>query len=166
MQPDLEDVIRARYEVLRRAAYVLTGDVHAADDLVQSTLVKVVRHWRQVQLAGDIDAYLFTILMRTHRTSLRRRWKGEVPTDVIPERESPDDVLAVLDRAELRAALQKLGRHHREVLVLRFMADWSEAQCAVLLGCSVGTVKSRTSRALTAIRLSTHADPAISRETT
>lgn len=151
MQPDLEDVIRSRYEVLRRAAYVLTGDLHSADDLVQTTFLKVVRHWRRVSVAADIDAYLYTVLMRTHRSQLRRHWRVEQPTDPVPE-SGVDEDLAVLDREGLREALRRLSPAHRQVLVLRFMADWSEAECAAALGCSVGTVKSRTSRALVALR--------------
>jgi RNA polymerase sigma-70 factor (sigma-E family) len=151
VEPEFEDVVRSRYEPLRRAAYVLTGDVHAADDLVQSALIKAMRHWAKARSANDLDAYLYTILMRTHRSGLRRRWHGEHATADVPE-QAIEPSSAVLDRADLRVALAGLSSSHREVLVLRFMADWSEAECAGVLGCSVGTVKSRTSRALALLR--------------
>jgi RNA polymerase sigma-70 factor (sigma-E family) len=151
VKPEFEDVVRSRYEPLRRAAYVLTGDVHAADDLVQTALMKAMRHWTRVSAANDLDAYLYTILMRTHRSGLRRRWRDERPTGVVPD-QAVEPGSVVLDRADLRVALAGLSRPHREVLVLRFMADWSEAECATVLGCSVGTVKSRTSRARAILR--------------
>lgn len=153
---DFDALVRARYERLRRAAFVLTGDRDAADDLVQSALVKVMRHWSRVRAADDVDAYLFKTLTFTYRTALRRRWTSERPhahvDDLADSAGADDGLVAVPDRTAVVAALSELSPAHREVLVLRYMADWSEAETATVLGCSVGTVKSRASRALAVLR--------------
>lgn len=163
VEADFDAFVGSRYDRLRRAAYVLTGDVHAADDLVQTTMVKLLRHWSRVAAADDPDAYLFRKMTHTYRSGMRRRWHREhphadMPTGVNTGRaESATD--AVTERHAVVAALKTLSPAHREVLVLRFMADWSEARTAVELGCSVGTVKSRTSRALAALRGAGLRDP-------
>jgi RNA polymerase sigma-70 factor (sigma-E family) len=149
-----EELVAARYDSLRRSALVLCGDHHHADDLVQIVFMRLHRAWRRVDRVEDIDAYLYVSLVNTHRSWWRRRWHGEIPTaapaDNVEAAGSPEE------RADLRdalvRALRQLGQDHREVLVLRYIAGLSETQTAAALSVSPGTVKSRTSRALAALR--------------
>jgi RNA polymerase sigma-70 factor (sigma-E family) len=149
---DLEALITGKYEPLRRAAFVLTGNVDAADDLVQVALLKVTRSAARLREASDVDAYLHKVLVNTHRTLWRRRWRGEVATGWVPEPEASAGDPAVLIRQSLLTALSTLSAGQRQVVVLRHMADFSEAATAEALGCSLGTVKSRSARALGVLR--------------
>jgi RNA polymerase sigma factor (sigma-70 family) len=79
----------------------------------------------------------------------KRRWHGEVPTDAVPEPIDDSDASSGID---VRDALTLLPWHHRAVLVLRYFDDLTEVETAAVLGCSTGTVKSRASRALAALR--------------
>lgn len=155
MDDGFEALVRSRYERLRAAAIVLCGNLDDADDLVQTTLAKAFRHWRRVRAADDVDAYLFKMLTLTYRSSARRRWRGEVPSPdprlSADQQVGPDGEVA--ERDAVTAALRALSPAHRQVLVLRFMADWSEQRTADALGCTVGTIKSRQSRALAALRI-------------
>jgi len=143
-------LVAARSPALLRTAYLLTGDYHRAQDLVQTALSRAYVRWGRLRSVDAGEAYVQRVIVTTAASSWRRKWHGEVPTEVLPDRTSP---VADLDlRAGMRLALQRLPAAHRAVLVLRFYEDLSEAQTAELLGCSIGTVKSRTSRALAALR--------------
>jgi RNA polymerase sigma-70 factor (sigma-E family) len=138
---------------LLRTAWLITGEEAAAQDLVQATLERCWRHWGRVERADDINAYVRRILVTTHVSRQRRHWVGEVPAAELPELPVEAAGLdAALARMGLAAALAQLPVGQREVVVLRFAEDLSEAQTAALLGCTVGTVKSQTSRALKALR--------------
>lgn len=150
-----EGFIRSQYAGLIRAAYLLTGEDAAAQDLVQETLVQVVVHWRKVAGAAVPAAYVRRILLNTFLAGRRRRWGRELPWAEPPEPpEQAQDALdgVVADRDVLARALLTLPARQRAAVVLRFYDDQSEAQTAQLLGCSVGNVKSLTSRGLTALR--------------
>lgn len=145
--------VASRESSLLRTAWLLTGDEAAAEDLVQATLERCWRHWGRVGDADDVNAYVRRVLVTTHASRQRRLWVGEVPTADLPEQAADAPELdAALARMGLIAALRRLPEGQREVVVLRFAEDLSEAQTADLLGCSVGTVKSQTSRALRALR--------------
>lgn len=162
MEQDFAELVGSRYERLRHAAYVLCGEVDAADDLVQTALARAVRARGRVEAAEDVDGYLYVLLVNTYRTGLRRRWRGETSSGLDPAADgvqwSPDGAERRLD---VRRALMRLSPDHKRVLVLRFMADMSEADTANALGCSVGTVKSRTSRALSVLRADEQAQQAL-----
>jgi RNA polymerase sigma-70 factor (sigma-E family) len=147
----VEDFIAAQYEPLRRVAYLLCGDLDAADDLVQMTLSKVYAKWSKVSAAQDPVAYAHRMLINTSRASRRRRWMQERPTDM-RARSDAALVESVDDRLALRQALLLLPLEQRQAVVLRHMLGLSEAEAARALGCAVGTVKSRTSRGLAALR--------------
>jgi RNA polymerase sigma-70 factor (ECF subfamily) len=154
-----DDFVAARYDSLCRSAYVLCGDVHHAEDLVQTVFLRLHRSWARAQRADDLDAYVYVMLANAHRSWRSRRWHGEAPSEALPD--AAQDVPAeevVDDRDRLVRALRGLGRDHREVLVLRFIAGLSEERTAAALNVTVGTVKSRTSRALAAIRAGAHFD--------
>ncbi len=94
--------------------------------------------------------------MRLARRAARRRWRGEVPTEwhTLPDIDDGTSTQAAAEATDVRAALAALPWDQRAVLVLRFFDDLSELETAAMLGCSPGTVKSRTSRALAKLRAS------------
>ena len=145
--------VRARGDHLLRVAVLLTGDWHAAEDLVQASLVKLYRAWPRLDTAADPDAYLRRIMVNTHRSWWRARWRREAPAAVLPESVTGDDLAERQALGALvRQALARLPRRQRAVLVLRYFEDLSEAQTALMLGCSVGTVKSQAARGLARLR--------------
>ena len=135
---------------LRRTAYLLCGDWHQADDLVQAALVKLYVAWPRIRQSETPDGYTHRILVRCYLDERRRPWRRESPVETI------DDGAAVTgsadDLLDLRAALARLPRRQRATLLLRFWLDASVAQTADALGCSEGTVKSQTARALNTLR--------------
>ncbi|MEV6151491.1 SigE family RNA polymerase sigma factor [Nonomuraea sp. NPDC052129] len=144
------EFVLARQQALMRTAYLLTGDPHLAEDLLQSVLINVVGHWSKLVKGGNPEAYTRKAMVNQY-ISWKRRLRPEVPSGDPPERGAYSDG-AVLDRIVLRQALAKLGRRQRAVIVLRFWEDLTEAQTAEVLGCAVGTVKSQTHHALARLR--------------
>jgi RNA polymerase sigma-70 factor (sigma-E family) len=155
-QPEsLREFLIARGPALSRTAYLLTGGHEQAQDLLQSALAKVIPRWRRVS-AGDPEAYLRRV-MYNERTSLwRSRRYREHPVDQVREPAhrpaGPDEADRVERRLMVAQALARLRPRQRAVVVLRFFEDRSEAEAAALLGCSVGTVKSQTHKALARLR--------------
>jgi len=147
------DFVTARLAKLSGVAYLLAGDHHAAQDLVQSTLVKMARHWDRVSQVGAPEAYVRKALYHEFISSRRLSRRREVPTadpmDRPGRRDEADDAVR---RMLMRQALAKLTAKQRAVIVLRFYDDLSEAGIAETLGCSVGTVKSQTHHALRRLR--------------
>lgn len=148
--PGFEDWVLARRGSLLRTAWLLTGDGGSAEDLVQIALLRCWPRWSRIRKMADPDAYVRTTMTNAYMNDRRRRWSGEVPTERLPDTgaAAPD----VDDRGQLLAALARLPRGQRAVVVLRYAEDLSERQTATVLGCSVGTIKSQTSRALAALR--------------
>jgi RNA polymerase sigma-70 factor (sigma-E family) len=144
--------VRDRGEHHLRVAVLLTGDWHAAEDLVQASLVKLYRAWPKLRGDGDPDAYLRRIMVNTHRSWWRARWRRETPAGELPETVIADFADGQALTAQVRQALQALPRQQRAVLVLRYYADLPEAEIADLLGCSPGTVKTHAHRGLRALR--------------
>ncbi|WP_439657427.1 SigE family RNA polymerase sigma factor [Lentzea sp. HUAS TT2] len=146
-----EEFVAVTSPRLLRMAFLLTRDMGHAEDLLQTALAKAWRAWHRVD--GDPEPYVRRIIVTSHATWWRRKWRSEEPSGELPERpgESPQDV--VDEREWLWQALGRLPRRQRAVLVLRFYEDLTEAQVAGLLGCSVGTVKSQASKALAKLRL-------------
>jgi RNA polymerase sigma-70 factor (sigma-E family) len=144
----------ARAALLRNTAYLLCGDWHLAEDLTQVTFTKLYRAWPRIERHDTIDQYARQVLLRTFLDERRRPWRREKPTppeDAVLEVTAPE-VRGTEDREVLRNALQQVPGRRRAVLVLRFWADLPVDQVAELLGCSIGTVKSQTSRGLTDLR--------------
>ena len=146
-----EEFVAAASPRLLRTAYLLTRDAGHAEDLLQTALAKAWRAWRRVN--GDPEPYVRRIMVNTHATWWRRRWRGEEPSGDLPESISASEQHAVDERDWLWQALGRLPNRQRAVVVLRFYEDLTEAQVAELLGCSVGTVKSQASKALAKLRL-------------
>jgi RNA polymerase sigma-70 factor (sigma-E family) len=144
--------VRARYGSLLRTAFLLCGDRGKAEDLVQTTLAKTVVAWSRLQGAEGIDHYVQRVLVNTFLTSRRRRSWWELPLGRPVESPARDEYASVEQRDLLRRALEGLPARQRAAVVLRFYQDLSEQDTARALGCSVGTVKSLTSRGLRTLR--------------
>ncbi|MER5226889.1 SigE family RNA polymerase sigma factor [Streptomyces flaveus] len=153
--PDEQDITfdefaRSRQTHLRRAAYLLCGDWHLAEDLTQTSLAKLYAVWRRVQRTDSPDAYARKVLYRTFVDETRRRrwWErpGSHEYDAVAPAQDPELRLTLLD------ALRQVPARSRAVLVLRFWEDQSVEETAAALGCSTGTVKSQTSRGLATLR--------------
>jgi RNA polymerase sigma-70 factor (sigma-E family) len=146
----------ARWGALVRSAIVLGCTLDEAHDLAQTTLLRCYTRWRKVQRADDRDAYVYRILLNSYRDSRRRRWWGERPTEVLPERGGPDATAQFDVSDAVRRALDDLSKVNREVVVLRYYAHLSEQQAADIIGVPIGTVKSRHSRAMAQLAASPH----------
>lgn len=147
---DLEEsfsaYVAARRPALVRTAYLLCGDLHLAEDLVQSALVKAVAHWRRI---GDHpEPWLRKVMVNDHVSRWRRHRGREVLTDRVPDRTAEPGE----GDADLLAALQQLAPRQRAVIVLRYYEDLTEVETARLLGVSVGTVKSQHRDAVARLR--------------
>jgi RNA polymerase sigma-70 factor (sigma-E family) len=157
---DFDDFVRGSATRLLRTAVLLTGDRGAGEDLVQETYERIYVHWPRIR-TGLPEAYarktLTNLVANRWRTRLRR--PAEVTLAENHDEPTQDDSEAYAVRQELLRALQDLPPRQRATIVLRFYEDLTEAQTAEILGCSVGTVKSQTSRALDRLRLIT--EPAI-----
>lgn len=136
---------------LRRTAYLLCGDWHLAEDLVQETLVRVYSVWRRISVSGPPDAYATRTLVNIRRAQLRRPWRREASVEQVPDRAAPESE-GVDERDRLLAALAELGDSQRVVVVLRYWEDRSVEEVADLLGLSTGTVKSQSARGLSRLR--------------
>lgn len=142
--------VAARYAALARTAYLLTGDRGHAEDLVQTALMTTLRAWHRIAAPEAAEAYTRTTMIRLLARASKRRWRGELPTAVLPQTAMhAADADTALD---VRRVLAALPWEQRAVLVLRHFCDLSEQDTAAALGCSVGTVKSRASRGLAALR--------------
>ena len=149
---DFSSYMHARQASLLRTAYLLTGDRHTAEDLVQTAFAKLYLSWDKVQSRDSVDGYVRRILVNENNSLWRRAWKRrEHATDELPEGGHLDHYDSGTSR-ELWDLVQTLPRKARAVVVLRYYEEMSEAETADVLGISVGTVKSQTSRALAALR--------------
>lgn len=141
--------VLANTGALRRSAYLLTGTWADGDDALQAALLKLYVAWPRVR-EETAYAYARKILVRVVVDRNRRRWLGEVPSAQLP------DVVAGLRdetaRVDLADALRGIPAGQRAVLVLRFYDDLTVDAVADILGISTGTVKSQTSKGLTALR--------------
>ncbi len=150
-EADYRAYVSGRSLALRRTAYLLCGDWHQAEDLVQSVFTSLYVNWHRVRDRDSLDGYVRTTLVRRVIDESRRPWRRETASDRLPDGASPDD-FSIEDRALVRAALRQLPVRQRAVVVLRFFDDLDVATTAQLLGCSTGTVKSHTARALASLR--------------
>jgi RNA polymerase sigma-70 factor (sigma-E family) len=150
-EPDGFDAfVLARSPALLRFAWLLTGNRATAEDLVQAALMRTWARWGRLESIDSAEPYVRRVMVTQYATWWRRRWRAEVPTDVLPERvhEAPDIEL----RESVRVALASLPRRQRAVVVLRYVEDLSIAETAAVLGCTAGTVKSQAAKALGTLR--------------
>jgi RNA polymerase sigma-70 factor (sigma-E family) len=142
------------YRPLVRLAAFLTGDRDNAEEVVQDAYVKVAGSWRGLRDQDKAEAYLRTTVVNLSRSRLRHRMvvakhQPEPPGDVASAESS---AMRTVQRDLVLHALHQLPARQREAVVLRYYGDLSEAQTAAAMGCSVGAVKSHTSRAMAALR--------------
>ena len=151
--PELEyrEFAGSRAASLHRTAYLLCGDWHLADDLVQETFVQTFRHWRRVQRADNQNAYVKRILINEFNRHWQRYGGLPVADNDRLEVAVPDISDEVVNRADLLRALLTLPARQRATVVLRYLEGMSERETAAVMRCSEGTVKSQTARALDAL---------------
>ncbi len=149
---DFSAYMHARQASLLRTAYLLTGDRHTAEDLVQIAFAKLYLAWDKVRDQGSIDGYVRRILVNENNSLWRRAWKRrEQASETVPDQHHHDAYDDGVGR-ELWDLVQTLPKKARAVVVLRYYEELSEAETAEILGISVGTVKSQASRALATLR--------------
>jgi RNA polymerase sigma-70 factor (sigma-E family) len=145
------EYVTARLPVLRRLAYLLCGDEHHGDDLVQQTITTLYMRWPRIHKVTRLDQYVRTMLVHAFIDERRLTWSRVRLVSAPPDQPAPQ-AGSVEDRQMLRSAIAKLTRRQQAVLVLRFVHDLPVNEVAELMDCSVGTVKSQTSHALVALR--------------
>jgi len=153
-----EEYVARQGSALLRLAYVLTSDVHLAEDLTQSALVDAYRHWRRVLKAADIDRYVRRILVNRYLSSRRLKSFGELPSDPagFDDARVVDPAETVASTDQLRWLLRGLPPRARAVLVLRYYADLDDASIADAMGTTESTVRATASRALRSLRTEHH----------
>ncbi|GAA4622321.1 SigE family RNA polymerase sigma factor [Actinoallomurus vinaceus] len=145
------EFVAARTPSLLRLAYVLTGDRHAAEDLLQSALTKTAGRWGSVR--DSPEAYVRKAMYHEQVGRWRSpRWRRETVSADMPEPVVADRSEEVDLRLALERALLALPPRRRAAIVLRYFEDLPEAEVARIMGCSVGTVRSQTGRALARLR--------------
>jgi RNA polymerase sigma-70 factor (sigma-E family) len=147
---DFDDFVRARSAALLRVAYLLTGDRHAAEDLLQEVLEQVYVRWRRVRVTPE--AYARRALVNRAANRWRRRSRRPERALGGIEVSAPDQTENLLVREAVVAALRALPPRQRAAVVLRFLEDLPVAEVARALDCSEGAVKSHTSRGLAKLR--------------
>jgi RNA polymerase sigma-70 factor (sigma-E family) len=153
-EADYAHFVRTRTHALLRSAYLLTGDQHLAEDLVQEALARTHRAWLRLEHPENAEAYARKIMYHAQVSLWRRRKVAEVlPGDPVEPADGVEDPAeATVQRLTLRRALLTLSPQQRAVIVLRFFEDRTEAEAAQLLGVSISTVKTQTGRALERLR--------------
>jgi RNA polymerase sigma-70 factor (sigma-E family) len=150
---DFRSYVVARSPALLRTAYALTGNRADAEDLLQAALAKTYLSWDRIREREAVDGYVRRVMVNTRTSWWRRKRVDERPTGELPERVGGRDATADLHLHDaLWRALSELPKRQRAMVVLRYYEDLSEAETAAVMGVSVGTVKSATSRALATLR--------------
>ncbi|WP_420810546.1 SigE family RNA polymerase sigma factor [Jiangella aurantiaca] len=154
MGVDFHEYVVTRRQPLLRLAYLLTGDAHLAEDVVQTALLRAFRQWRRVSRADQPDAYVRRMVVNVYIDGKRRRSSTEAPTAPadLPAPAQHDHTDAQAERSVMWTALAGLPRVQRAVLVLRFYEDLDDARIAEVLGSTPSTVRSNASRALATLR--------------
>jgi RNA polymerase sigma-70 factor (sigma-E family) len=145
-----EEFADARQGSLLRVAFVLTADRYLAEDLVQTVLTSAWLRWPRIKDLANRDAYVQKMLIRQFVSWRRRWWWRETPTADLPDHASTQ----INPDVDLARVLLSLPRRQRAVIVLRYLQDLTESETAMALGCSVGTVKSQSAKALAVLRSS------------
>ena len=155
---EFQSFVVGRWPRLMRTAYLLTGEQHAAEDLVQTTLEQVYVAWRRVGAADEPEAYVRRVRINAHARKHRRKLKEFLApkddsglTHELPD--SGDPIARADDRGALLTALAQLPPRQRQAVVLRYWEDLSESRTAEAMGCSVGAVKSNAAKGIAKLRV-------------
>jgi RNA polymerase sigma-70 factor (sigma-E family) len=151
--PCFREYVTARSRSLLRTAYLLTGNIPDAEDLVQSALAKTYQAWDRIEDRAALDGYVRRAMVNTHISWWRRRRVEEFPTDEVPDQVVADPSGNSDLQDTLRRAIDRLPQRMRAAVVLRYYEDMTEAEVADVLGVSLGTVKSTVSRAVAKLRI-------------
>lgn len=153
-QQQYVEYVTGQLPALRRLAYVLCGDSHHADDLVQQTITKLYIRWRKISDVEHLDQYVRTMVVRAFVDEKRRPWARVGLMAQLPDRPDPRAGVdeRVTEAMAVRAALARVPNRQQTVLIMRFLCDMTVEDVAVALDCSTGTVKSQTSRGLATLR--------------
>lgn len=155
---EFQAFVAGRWPRLMRTAFLLTGEQHAAEDLVQTTLEKVYVAWRRVVAADEPEAYVRRIMINTHARRYRRKLReflaprGEDAALTYEVADTGDRIAQADDRHTLLKALAALPARQREAVVLRYWEDLTETQTAEAMGCSIGAVKSNAAKGIAKLR--------------
>lgn len=151
-EPSFEEFMAARWSALFRTAYLLTGDTHEAEDLLQNALAKTCVKWDSIRAKDAADAYV----RRSMFNQMSRQWRWrrrEQPVDQLPDVGHHGGLAGRDERMVLWEAIRQLPPRMRVTLVLRYFEDLSETETARQLDCSIGTVKAQTHHALRRLRV-------------
>lgn len=156
---DFSSFVAASSRRLLRSAFLLSGDLAEAEDLLQMALERAYRRWPSIRRKDVPEAYVRRMLVTTAIDEGRRRKLRSVPLDEDQLPGLADQAMESLPgRAALLSCVRELPLGQRAVLVLRYFDDLTEAETARVLGCSVGTVKSQHARAMARLRELVQAD--------
>lgn len=150
---ELDELVAVRGQALLRFAYLLCGDAHLAEDLVQTVLARAYAKRSRVAAADRLEPYVKRMIVNEHLSWRRRRSSGEVVTDAVRDVARVDGADAVADRDAVWRLLATLPPRQRAVLVLRYYEDLPDAAIAEALGCAESAVRAYASRALAALRM-------------
>ncbi|MFD0401816.1 SigE family RNA polymerase sigma factor [Kitasatospora sp. NPDC127121] len=161
---EFTEYVTSRSGWLRKVAYLLCGDWHRADDLVQETITKLYVNWSRAGRMENLDGYARRVLVNTFLAEQRTSWwrRTSRPGTDLDTESVPVDLDASLD---LRHALATLPARQRAAVVLRYYCDLTIDQAADAMGCSSGNVKSQSSRALDTLRGRLAARPTVAGRT-
>ena len=156
MDEDFAAFARERQQQLYRTAYLLCGNRERAQDVVQSTLVGLLKSWNRAREADNLDAYARTAVVRVF-LSERRKLRRETEIQALAHSRPATDQTASHDastalRLTILQALRQLPPKPRAMVILRYWEDLTVEQTAAALGCSEGNVKSQCSRSLEKLR--------------
>lgn len=153
-QDEVRAFIAARRPALYRSAYLLVGNSPDAEDLVQATLVRVITAWDRIQRRDAPEVFARRVMVNLAASRWRRlKTYAAIVHRTAPAGDEPDIADAAAVRDAMWAAIQSLPVRRRAVVVLRYYEDLSEIEIAAVLGCSTGTVKSQSSKALARLRI-------------
>jgi RNA polymerase sigma-70 factor (sigma-E family) len=146
------EFVQLRGTTLARTAYLIVGDAHRSEDVLQTALVETYLRWHKLRRPEAADAYVRKAIVTANAAWWRRRSSRELPQDAMPEHALHDRSDELVVRHTVLDLLHQLSPRQRAVIVLRFFDDLSEADTAATLGCSVGSVKQHTTRGLERLR--------------
>lgn len=150
-EAEFAQFVSARWSTLYRTAYLLTGNRHDAEDLLQTALANTYVGWSRIRDRGATEAYVRRALVNAASRGWSKRGRS-VPTDQVPDPGHDGGLGALSDQVTLWRAVCELPPRMRATLVLRYYEDLSEAETATALDCSPGSVKSQTHHALKRLR--------------
>jgi RNA polymerase sigma-70 factor (sigma-E family) len=151
--------VQSRGTALARTAYLIVGDAHRSEDVLQTALAETYLRWHRLRQPEAAEAYVRKAIVTANAAWWRRRASHETPHDTLPDRVLVDRADELVERHAVLALLRQLSPRQRAVIVLRYFDDLSELDTARALGCSVGSVKQHASRGLERLRTLMHESP-------